>query len=59
MDGLGEAVDEKNPRELVRVGVSGAGGFRDAKGLSSSDPESHASSSAQSVFDAAAVMIEK
>jgi len=46
------------------VGVGGAGvwvmDFRGgARGLSSSEPESQASSSAQSVLDCAAVMIEK
>jgi hypothetical protein len=57
---LGEAiVDEKNPRELARVGVGGAGCFREREGLSSSEPESHASSSAQSAVDCAEVMIEK
>jgi hypothetical protein len=53
---------EKKLSELVRVGVGGAGAeaFRGgARGLSSSEPESQASSSAQSALDCAAVIMEK
>lgn len=46
-------VVERKPWEFARLGVGGvgAGVFRRASGLSSSEPESHASSSAQSVLD--------
>jgi hypothetical protein len=61
--GAVERVDKKL-RLLFLLGVGGTGvwvvDFRaGARGLSSSEPESHASSSAQLSLDCAAVMIEK
>jgi len=62
-DGVGEVFDGPATgtifRELVRLGVVGCFRGTGARGLSSSEPESHASSSAQSELAWAAVMMEK
>ena len=62
-DGVGEVLDEPATgtrfSELVRLGVVGCFRVAGARGLSSSEPESHASSSAQSELAWAVVIMEK